>query len=397
MFNYSQILPQLQQQLQQVKSDESLFCISVYLPFNNDTRDSSNTRFKSLVEIQLQKHLSLPEQKHLRLAILAEICAISRSFDISQKGVCVYATFRTGSKYRGGNQKNSNDDLVPFVQVVPIFTLPTKKPSAFIGKLFDLIPLLDNLNFDDPALIIDLHQDEALIYEFTQMKLTLLSHVENSYVKFPEREEYLDQGQLNHSNRKDFNYLEDYLHQFLRDDLTKSLAQYSGQYKTLVIVSPDQYQPQISQFSADLGNQFSEIQTRHLTTNKTPELINAYLSEKMEKQIEKIRQDTIKEITNPSRNLETNLQTILEAAEKGQVETVFVVPNYHTPGFDSENESEIVKKPDLARTDPHSTLETNQAKLYTIQIVIELGGNVKTISGDFLDENPNTIFAKLRY
>ena len=385
MFKYSQTLIQLTQQMQQLKSDDSLYCLSVYLPFDQGSHSSPTqafitTQFKSLVEGEVQKHLGLPEQKQLRLSIVEEISLFSSSFDLSQTGVCVYATFRTGTLYRGDNKKISQNELVPFIQAVPLFTLFDKKSSAFVGKVFDLMPLLDNLNFDNPLLVIDFHQDEALLYEFSQMQLKLLSYVENSYVKFPEREEYLDQGQANHSNRKDRNYTEDYLHQFLRDDLNKAVSNFFGEYKTLILVCPVEYLPQINKFITELGPQFSEIQTLHLTTNKTSELIHKHISEITKNRIKDIRQITQKELSSPLKKIETDVQVILEASQMGKVEMLYVVPYYHTAGFvDGNDDGQI------------------EMTLLIIQNVIEFGGKVVSISNDMLDDKSKTIFANFRF
>jgi hypothetical protein len=212
--------------------------------------------------------------------------------------------------------------------------------------------------------------------------MELLTKVKNSYDKFPETEEYLDQSQLNHSNRKDFNYDEDYLHQFLRDDLTNALANYKGQYKNLVIVSPQQYQEQISKFSDSLKSHFSKIQTMYLTTDKTSEMLYEHLSEMLRKQIEEYREVTKNELSSPSKKLQTDTKSILKAAENGQVETLFVVPNYHTAGFVSDEDN---------------TSKTNQTQLHIIQKVIEFGGKVVPISSDLLDQKSSAIFAVLRF
>jgi len=396
MFNFSQTLTQLQEQVLQVKSNDSLCLLSVYLPFNQQSQSSSITHltsslFKSLVENAIQEHFPLPEQKRLRLEIIDEICAISGSFDMTQKGVCVYASFHQGSEYRGNNQKTSDSNLVPFIQIVPLFVLPDEKSSAFVGKVFDLIPLIENLNLDKQKLIIDIHSDEALFYEFAQMRLKLLANVENSYAKFPEREEYLDQSQGNHSNRKDFNYEEDYLHQFIRDDLTTAVNKYADQYEELVVVFPEEYQSQVGQFGGMLKKDFSDIQLLHLVTNKTQELLFKHLSEEINKQIEESKQSTIKQLQDPQKKLSTNVQAILEASKNGQIETLYVIPDYHTPGFVNYKEDEKLEKGD------EKIVNTNQNVFNIIQNVIEFGGKVISIPSDLTDDKSNKVFAVFRY
>lgn len=401
MFKYSQTLTQLEQQTEQAKSDDSLYCLSIYLPFDQESQNSSeftvvNTKFKSLVEIEVQKHLVLTEQKQLRLYIIDKIAGISSTFDTTQKGVCVYVTFRVGSEYRGGNDKNLDDNLVSFIQVVPLFTLPSKNSSAFIGKYFDLIGLLDNLNYDKPRLVVDIHQDNASLYEFSQLQLKQLSKVENSYEKFPEREEYLDQGKGNNSNRKDFNYEEDYLHQFLKDDLTKSIAQYTDQYKSIILVCPEQYGLQISKFSDGLGSHFSEIKTLFITTDKTPDLLPDTINTMVNEEIENSKNDISKELNSTSNNFETDLQVILEAAQNGRVEALYVAPDYHTPGFVEVQEDHGEDGEELKTVDG-KVLQTNEAVLFIIQKVSEFGGKVVVVTRDLLNEKSNTIFARFRF
>jgi len=405
MSQYAQTLTELQLQQQQVQSDNSLFCLSIYLPFNQQVKTSSelqviSTKFKSLVEIEVQKHFPLSEQKQLRLAIINIVSAASSSFDMTQEGVAVYATFCKGKQFRGGHQKNSDGNLIPFIQVVPLFTLPSPKSAAFAGKTFDLIPIIDNLNFDKPSLVVDIHEDEALLYEFAQLRLELFDNIQNSYIKFPEREEYLDNRspgfQGIHSNRKDFNYDEDYLHQFLRDDLTKSLAKYTDKYKALIIVCPEQYQQQISHFNIGLNSHFSSVQTLNLTTDKTSKLLFKHLSQYVKNQIEETRILTNKKFNNPSEVFHTDMLTILEAADKGQVKTLYVVPPYNTPGFVNEDE-DLVQPTDLSKTDNQNMLKTKQILLDIVQKVIEFGGRVIPISSESLDDKSKTIFAIFRF
>ena len=174
--NAEKILEQLKNKQYSPKDKKDY--ASIYLKFNSVSRKKISTKIKSQVLNAFRSKDEFSHFSHLPNYLIKRIDAFVALQDEIPSGIACFASFESEAF-----DKKHSDAIELYCTRLP----GLKMQRTFIGKIYDLIPLVLALNYQKQAIAIQIAIEEAKIFLVRHNAIQTILRVKNPYIPEYER------------------------------------------------------------------------------------------------------------------------------------------------------------------------------------------------------------------
>lgn len=244
MINFEKIINKLSRE----KRTKSKLFISIYCPLIQGDRKDFVKRLNSLLHSRVYKPDAILQNKKVFDSIQTQLIAEIYRTENLKKGTAIFISL------------NKETEIAKLV-LVPLHKRPIQE--AFVGSNYELDQLVWIASMKNDALILNIQENMAAVYEYEQDELDLIFKIENSFyaketsLKFSKREQKIS-GQVIESTKykkletQKSEGIDAYIHTIIEQIEKFRDNGKLGFYNFVISYYPSKYSPVISQFEKKL-------------------------------------------------------------------------------------------------------------------------------------------------